>query len=439
MEKSHGSDQNRTDGKVTRVDGESLPGENGSDAYSTVCGFVREGAQLVGIHDRLLERILNPDRELKVEIPMSMDNGDQRLFHGYRIQHNNARGPYKGGVRYHPKVDMQEVRALASLMTWKTAVLGIPFGGAKGGVSVDPSTLSDAELERLTRRYTSEIEPIIGVNTDIPAPDMGTDAHTMAWIMDAYSRHRGYSPGVVTGKPISLGGAYGRKEATGYGVAIVTREAIKRMQKNIKGARIVIQGFGNVGSYAAKSLEDMGALIVGIGDRDSSKYNPKGIDVNAAIKLQEKEKTIKKLANAEEISNEKLLELDCDVLIPAAIESVLHEGNAKQIKAYLVVEGANAPTTREADVIFGDRGIVVVPDILANAGGVTVSYFEWVQNTQRYRWTLAESNERLESALVKAFHAVYEEAEKLEVSLRIASYAIAVRNVAEATELRGSY
>jgi glutamate dehydrogenase (NAD(P)+) len=324
-------------------------------------------------------------------------------------------------------------------MTWKTALLGIPFGGAKGGVSVDATTLSHRELERLTRRFTNEIESIIGVDRDIPAPDMYTNAQTMAWIMDEYSRRRGYSPGIVTGKPIELGGAEGRAEATGVGVAIIAREALKMKKLHIKGAKVIIQGFGNVGSNAALALTEMGAVVVGISDAYGGKFDANGIDVTQAIKLLLHESSIKSLSEATDVTNDEILELDCDVLIPAAVANVICQHNAQRLKTKLVVEGANAPTSELGDQILAERGIDVVPDILANAGGVTVSYFEWVQNVQRYNWTRVEVNERLEKAMVIAAKAVWEEAERLKSNLRLAAFALSVARVANATQLRGIY
>ncbi|MGL4465402.1 MAG: Glu/Leu/Phe/Val family dehydrogenase, partial [Planctomycetia bacterium] len=346
-------------------------------------------------------------------------------------------GPYKGGLRYHPTVDQDEVQALASLMTWKTALVNIPFGGAKGGIAVDPKQLSNLELERLTRRFLDVIRPIIGVYEDIPAPDVNTNPQIMAWMMDEYSRRHGYTPGIVTGKPVTLGGSLGRTEATGRGVAIVTREAVGRKGGSLSGKRVVLQGFGNVGSHAAKFLAEMGAIIVAISDVGGGKYNPNGLDIEAALALQARERSLVNLKNCDPVTNDELFALDCDVLIPAALERVITEANCDRIKASLVVEAANAPTTASADIALGERGVEVIPDILANAGGVTVSYFEWVQNLQQFRWDLDEVNRRLETTMVQAFDAVRHQAEKHNTSLRQAAFVLAVERVAEATKLRG--
>lgn len=394
-------------------------------------------AERLGLDPRLAFFIKNTDRELRVEVPVVMDDGRLEVFHGYRVQHNNARGPYKGGLRYHPAVDADEVTALASLMTWKTALVGVPFGGAKGGVTVDPSKLSRGELERLTRRFTTAIGPVIGVNEDIPAPDVNTNPQTMAWIMDEYSRQHGFSPGIVTGKPPAVGGSLGRKEATGLGAVIVTEAVCRKQGRELQGLRAVIQGFGNVGSHAAKYLHERGAVVVGISDVHGGKYNPKGLDLPTALALQESSGTIKDLKGAENVTNTELLELDCDVLVPAALEKVLTGANAAKVKAKLVVEGANAPTTPEADAVFEKRGVTVVPDILANAGGVTVSYFEWVQNLQQMYWSVEDVHAKLQVYLTNAYEAVHAMAVKHSATLRFAAYLLAVDRVAEASRLRG--
>jgi len=398
-----------------------------------------EAVKILELDANLADQMKQPDRELKVGIPMLMDDGSRQMFHGYRIQHNNARGPYKGGVRYHSEIDEDEVKALASLMTWKTAIVDIPFGGAKGGICVDSTQLSCHELERLTRRFTAEIEAIIGVDRDIPAPDMYTNAQTMAWMMDEYARRKSYSPGVVTGKPVELGGSLGRREATGRGVAIATREACKSIKSSIEKKRVIIQGFGNVGSNAATVLAEMGAIIVGIGDISGGKYREEGIDLEKALQLQEKTNSIRELRDCRELSNEELLEEKCDILIPAALDRVIHQDNAARIQAGIIVEGANAPTTTEADAVFQANKIMVVPDILANAGGVTVSYFEWVQNVQRYRWSLKKVNEQLENIMNNAFQSVCFEASEYQVPLRIGGFILGARRVASAVKLRGAY
>ena len=407
------------------------------NALETVNRYVLEAAHTLKLDDALTSFLMIPDRQLRVEIPIIRDNGKLQVFIGYRIQHNDARGPFKGGLRYHPEVTDSEVCALASLMTWKTAIVDIPFGGAKGGIQVDTKHLSLLELERLTRRFTDIIDPIIGPNIDIPAPDVATNEQTMAWIMDQYSRRHGYTPAVVTGKPISLGGSAGRGAATGLGVAFCVREACRTFGIELKGARVVIQGFGKVGSHTAISLRDMGASIVGISDVSGGIVDQRGIDLNEALQRHASSGSIQGLPGGTSVSNADLLTTDCDVLIPAALEDVLTEKNAHAVKAKLIVEGANAPTTFEADSIFEKRGIHVVPDVLANAGGVTVSYFEWVQNLQQFRWELAEVNERLERRMVQAFEAVKSKAALHQTTLRRGAFLLALERVAEATKLRG--
>jgi glutamate dehydrogenase (NAD(P)+) len=411
---------------------------NEQSSFDVVNYNFQFAANLLHLESDFAFLLQNLDRELRVEVPITKDDGSLAVLRGFRMQHNNARGPFKGGIRYHPEVDEDEVRALASLMTWKTAIVGVPFGGAKGGISINPNDFSTKELERITRRFTDVIDPIIGPQIDIPAPDVNTNAQTMAWIMDQYSRHHGYVPAVVTGKPVSLSGSQGRKEATGHGVALVTRKAAKSYDIEIKDARVIIQGFGNVGSQAAKSLHEMGAIIIGISDVHGGKFQPKGIDVVEAWNMQEQENSIKNLSATEEISNSDMLELDCDILIPAALDRVITDSNAKRLKTKMIVEGANAPTTFEADSILNARGIHVVPDILANAGGVTVSYFEWVQNLQQVSWPLEEINARMEKILTTSFNHVQNTAKQYQTTLRIGAFVLAVQRVAEATRLRGT-
>ena len=407
------------------------------NALDTVNRYIIEAATTLKLDDGLMSFLLTPDRQLRVEIPIIRDNGKLQVFIGYRIQHNDSRGPFKGGLRYHPEVTDSEVSALASLMTWKTAIVDVPFGGAKGGIQVDTKTLSLLELERLTRRFTDVIDPIIGPNIDIPAPDVATNEQTMAWIMDQYSRRHGYTPAIVTGKPISLGGSAGRGAATGLGVAFATREACQSFGIDLKGARVVIQGFGKVGTHTAISLRDMGAKIIGISDVSGGVVNTRGIDLAEALRLQAATGSIHGLQDGQSVSNAELLATECDVLIPAALEDVFTEQNADTIKTKLIVEGANAPTTFEADHIFQQRGIHIVPDILANAGGVTVSYFEWVQNLQQFRWELSEVNQRLERRMVQGYHAIKAKAEEHRTTLRRGAFLLALDRVAEATRLRG--
>lgn len=406
------------------------------NALETVNRYVSEAAVTLQLDDALKSFLLMPDRQLKVEIPIIRDDGQLQVFAGYRVQHNNARGPFKGGLRYHPDVTDSEVTALASLMTWKTAIVDVPFGGAKGGIQVDTKSLSKRELERLTRRFTDIIDPIIGPNIDIPAPDVATNEQTMAWIMDQYSRRHGFSPAVVTGKPVSLGGSEGRGAATGRGVAITTREACRSYRIELSGARVAIQGFGKVGSHAATELYNMGATIVAISDVAGGKYARDGIDLAEANRIHTATGSIHDVPG-ETLSNSELLSLECDVLIPAAMEDVFTEANAGAVRAKMIVEGANAPTTYEADRVFEDRSIHVVPDILANAGGVTVSYFEWVQNLQQFRWEIEEVNQRLERRMVRGFQAIQSIATSRHTTLRRAAFVLALERVAEATRLRG--
>lgn len=407
------------------------------DALETVNHHVADAARLLGLDDALTGFLLTPDRQLRVEIPIVRDGGQLQIFSGYRVQHNNARGPFKGGLRYHPAVSDAEVTALASLMTWKTAVLDIPFGGAKGGIQVDVSQLSTPELERLTRRFTDIIDPIIGPNLDIPAPDVATNAQTMAWIMDQYSRRHGHTPAVVTGKPVSLGGSEGRNAATGRGVALCVREACRTFGVELRGARVAIQGAGNVGSFAATVLHDMGARLVALSDSSGGRFSPAGLDPARVLGAKAAGTPIHDYPEGEAVTSEELLTLDCDVLIPAALEDVFTRQNAGAVKARMIVEAANAPSTFEADAIFAERGITVVPDILANAGGVTVSYFEWVQNLQQFRWELADVNEKLERRMTTAFQAVADRARAHHTTLRRGAFLLALERVAEAARLRG--
>jgi glutamate dehydrogenase (NAD(P)+) len=377
-----------------------------------------------------------------VNFPVRMDDGTTRMFTGFRIQHNDARGPAKGGIRYSLSASIDEVRALAMWMTWKCAVANLPYGGAKGGVIVDPRTLSDGELERLTRRYASEIDIIIGPTQDIPAPDMGTDARVMAWIMDTYSMHHDFSiPGVVTGKPIEIGGSQGRVEATGRGVLFIAQEACKDQGIQLRGASIAIQGFGNVGGVAAKLISDAGAKVVAISDARGGLYNANGLDIEEIDKRRLPGGLFGDLTGIahEVITNEALLELPVDILIPAAIEGQIHFRNAGKIKAQMVIEAANGPTTADGDRILAERGVYLVPDILANAGGVIVSYFEWVQDLQSFFWEESEVNERLRRLIVRSFDEVTAVARQRDLRLREAAYVVALQKVGEAIRLRGVY
>ncbi len=399
--------------------------------------FDRVSAEL-GLDENMANLLKYPDRELSVELPLIREDGSLKVLRGYRIQHNDARGPCKGGLRYHPQVDIDEVRALSALMTFKTALVDIPFGGAKGGIHVDPNELTTRELEQLTRTFVRAISPIIGVQSDIPAPDMNTNAQIMAWIMDEYSQTNGYSPGIVTGKPISLGGSRGREAATGAGVSIVLREAAKYRNMPIEGASVVIQGFGNVGSWAATTLHGYGCKIIAVSDASGALYNDNGIDIPALLEHRQQEGTIHGSTLAEPISNEELLCLNCDYLIPAALGGVIHKMNADCLNCKMIIEAANAPTTPTADEILLSKNIPVIPDILANAGGVIVSYYEWVQNLQRHYWEEAEVAKKMEKKLVDSFFEVAALAHsRKDLSYRTAAFMIAINRVAEAVKMRG--
>jgi glutamate dehydrogenase (NAD(P)+) len=395
-------------------------------------------ADLLGLPQSMRRRLCLPFREVTVQVPVLMDNGEVEIFIGHRVQHNGARGPTKGGIRYHPSVDLHEVRGLAQLMTWKTALLDLPFGGAKGGVEVDPRRLSERELERLTRKFTERIALALGPYRDIPAPDMGTSAQTMAWLLDEYSRKAGYSPAVVTGKPVSLGGSLGRDEATGRGVMIVMREAARDHGITWHGATAAIQGFGNVGSHLARCLADEGVLVVAVTDVDGGVYDEAGLDVAALDRYAQEHRTVGGFPDAEALDGDALWTVPCDFLVPAALGSVItKEHNAESLACRMVVEGANAPTTPIADKILAERGIPVLPDFLANAGGVVVSYFEWTQNLQQMRWELDQVRTTLERKMVAAYRDVYALSKERGVPLRTAAYALALRRVADAEELRG--
>ncbi len=381
-----------------------------------------------------------PNRELVVHFPVEMDDGSVRLFTGYRVHHSTVLGPTKGGIRYSPEVRLNEVRALAMWMTWKSALMHLPYGGAKGGVACDPRHLSQDELQRLTRRYATEVSVLMGPQSDIPAPDVGTTAQIMAWIMDTYSMQRGYSvPSVVTGKPIVIGGSMGRSDATGRGVMLITREAARVRGIPLAGSRVVIQGFGNVGEAAARLLHEQGCRIVALSDVDGGIYNPAGLDPQAVVRHVRTAGGLARYPGAEPVSNAELLELPCDVLVPAAIEGQITADNAARIGAAVIVEGANGPTTPEADAILAGRGVLVVPDILANAGGVSVSYFEWVQDLQSYFWSEEEINAHLERIMVSTFERVTAVARDRRVTLRMAALIVAVRRVADALLTRGIY
>jgi glutamate dehydrogenase (NAD(P)+) len=391
--------------------------------------------------DEGMKAILSkPKRELTVNFPVRMDDGSFRVFTGYRVQHSLTRGPAKGGIRYHQDVTLDEVRALAKWMTWKCATVGIPYGGGKGGIIVDPKTLSLAENERMTRRFAAEIAPIIGPEVDIPAPDVNTNSQTMAWIMDTISMMRGYPmPGLITGKPLAIEGSLGRNEATARGLQYVVREAVKKTGLSLNGARVAVQGYGNAGAIAARLLSEDGATVIAISDSKGGIYNSKGIDPMGAFRYKMEHGKLSGFSGSDDMSNQEILEVDCDILVPAALESVITERNADRVKAKMIAEAANGPTTPEADSILFDKGILVLPDILANAGGVTVSYFEWAQNIQGYYWAEDEVNQKLERVMKQAFKDVYEIASNSSINMRTGSYMLAISRVAEVTRLRGIF
>lgn len=384
--------------------------------------------------------LLSPFRETTISIPLKpmRTNGFKlQTYKGFRVQHNHARGPFKGGLRFHPDVDLGEIRALAQLMTWKTALVDIPFGGAKGGIAVDPKTLTESELETLTKRFTQKMSPILGVHKDIPAPDVGTTPQVMAWILEEYSKNRGYTPAIVTGKPLELGGSEGRFEATGHGVAFLAAKAAKKLSISITGAQVVIQGFGNVGANTAKHLAEMGARIIALSDANGGVFNEAGIDIQAAQQFVAENNWLENLPNTTKITNAELLALPCDILIPAALEAAIDCDNADSIKTRLLVEAANIPVTHEADTTLRDRGITIIPDLLANSGGVLVSYYEWVQNLQEFPWDRETVIKRLEQRLDKVFNQVYDLAKEFKSDLRTAAYRLAIERVNRAISLRG--
>jgi glutamate dehydrogenase (NAD(P)+) len=420
---------------------EAIPSsEKESNPWLSAEARFDEAAELLGLDEGLRKILRTPALELKVSVPVMLDDGRYEVFTGYRVQHSIVRGPAKGGIRFAPDVTLDEVRALSAWMTWKCAVVNIPFGGAKGGVICDPDVLSPGELERITRRYTSEIMDIIGPERDVPAPDINTNPQTMAWIMDTYSMHKRHTvTGVVTGKPLALGGSAGRTEATGRGCMIVTMQALRRFGLDIATTRVVIQGFGNVGGMSAKLMARSGFKIICIIEYDGAVYNPKGLDIEALMQHRKDTGSITGFSGGEDIDREAAFFLDCDVLLPAAKENVITTANADRIKAKIICEGANGPTTSEADAILAEKKVFVIPDILANAGGVTVSYFEWVQDRQGFFWNEQLVNGRLEEIMVNSFRDVVSFAEKHQVNNRLAAYMLAIDRVASALQTRGLY
>jgi glutamate dehydrogenase (NAD(P)+) len=399
-----------------------------------------EAARILNLEPGIWKILTHPKRQITVSCPIQMDNGEIEVFTGYRVQYNITLGPAKGGIRYHPRVSLDEVTALAAWMTWKCAVAHIPFGGGKGGVICDPTTMSKRELEALTRRYVAEIMDSIGPEKDVPAPDVNTNEQIMAWVMDTYSMHVGHtSTAVVTGKPLEMGGSLGRREATGRGVTICARESARHVGFDLKGARVAVQGFGNVGSISARLLSEAGAKVVAVTDWKGGVYNAKGLDLPKLIEYAAQHRTVAGFPGADPFTNEQIFQLDVDVLIPAALENQITIENAPHIKAKVVIEGANGPTTPEANKLLHERGVFIVPDILANSAGVTASYFEWVQDRYGYFWTEKEVNERLEAKMCEAFNAVLQTSLKYKIDMRTAAYIVAIGRVATVTRLRGMY
>lgn len=406
-------------------------------AFEATQAFFDRAAETVNLSPSTRKLMLTAKREVTVQIPVELENGEVETFIGYRVQHDDARGPMKGGLRFHPDVDLDEVRALAALMTWKTAVVNIPYGGAKGGVCVDPHKLSKKELERISRKFIDRIHDVIGPDTDIPAPDMGTDAEVMAWMRNQWEKYHGFSPACITGKPVEHYGAEGREEATGRGVGILAFKLLARLQRKPQDTRVAIQGFGNVGFHAAKFLHESDFKIVAISDLSGAYFHPDGIDMNAALRYALQNKSLQGFELARRIDNRELLSLDVELLIPAAIGGVISMDNVHEIRAPLIIEAANAPVRPDADQVLFERGTFVLPDILANAGGVTVSYFEWVQNRQHYKWGLNRVRQELDHVLSDAFQNVWEESQERNCSLRTAAYILGMRRVYRATMLSG--
>lgn len=406
-------------------------------SIETAQRYFDQAAELMGLSRNMRVLLSTPKREIKVQVALEMDDGQIRTFVGYRVQHDNARGPFKGGLRYHPEVDSDEILALASLMTWKTAVVNIPYGGAKGGIAINPKELSAGELERLTRKFVDEIHDVIGPDKDIPAPDMGTNAQVMAWIMNQYEKFHGFNPACVTGKPVELHGAEGREEATGRGVAIVTRATMERLGHGIKGQRVAIQGFGNVGSWCARFLHEMGAVIVAVSDQYGGIFDAEGLMIPDVLRHVTATGQVSGYPKAQAITNAELLAADVDILIPAALGNVITRENADSVRARYIIEAANGPLTPDADEILHKKDLLIVPDILANAGGVTVSYFEWVQNRQHFKWDISRVRQELDRIMQESLDRVWKIAEEKKVPLRVAAYILGIGRVGRATVLGG--
>ncbi|HEX8597336.1 MAG TPA: Glu/Leu/Phe/Val dehydrogenase [Chloroflexia bacterium] len=413
---------------------------NKPNPYQIAVEQFMQAADKLHLDEGMKQILAHPKRELTVHFPVRMDDGSYRVFTGYRVQHSLTRGPAKGGIRYHQDVTLDEVKALAMWMTWKCATVGIPYGGGKGGVIIDPKQHSISELERLTRRFAAEISPIIGPEIDIPAPDVNTNAQTMAWFMDTVSMLRGYPmPGLITGKPIAVEGSLGRNEATARGLQYVVREAVKTRGMSLEGARVVVQGYGNAGAIAARLLSEDGAKVIGVSDSRGGIHNTSGIDALGALRHKQEHGSLSGFGGSDDVTNEELLEIECDILVPAALESVITVNNADRIRTKMIAEAANGPTTPEADRILFEKGVMVLPDILANAGGVTVSYFEWAQNIQGYYWAEDEVNQKLERVMKRSFRDVFDTSDNNSVDMRTGAYMLAISRVAEVTRLRGIF
>jgi len=400
-------------------------------------GSYQRAVELLGLKPEISRALEMPDRELTVEVPFRLDSGKVESLVGFRVQHNNTRGPFKGGIRYHHHVDLAEVRSLATLMTWKTSLLDIPYGGGKGGIQIDTSKYSIQEMERLSRRFFRAIDPFIGPNIDIPAPDVNTNAQVMGWFMDEYSQTHGYTPACVTGKPLELGGSEGREHATGKGTAITVRETSKNYNIDLENATVVVQGFGNVGSFAAKFLDEYGCKIIAVSDVTGAVHDPNGLDIPSLFDYNYEHRTIDGCGQGQKLTNEELLALECDYLIPAALGAAINEKNVDRINCKIIIEAANGPVTPEAAEVLWNKDVPIIPDILTNAGGVTVSYFEWVQNLQQFKWELEEVDTKLETKMVKAFDEVYAIKQEKNVPMRIASFMVAIDRVVRSYELRG--
>lgn len=410
---------------------------SGKNTIQEVNEFFDSAASYLNLSDGIRELLKRPWRELKVSLPVKMDSGDIRVFSGYRIQHNASRGPYKGGIRYHPDADMDEVGALASLMTWKTALVDIPFGGAKGGIQCNPSELTTSELNRLTRRYTNSVGHLIGVNRDIPAPDLGTNSQTMAWIMDAYGQINGHTPGIVTGKPVSLGGSVGRDSATGRGVVYIMDQTAQNLEINIKNATVVIQGAGQVGMWTAQLAFENGYRVIAISDVNGGIYSSNGLNISDLKEHMATNNSVIGFPGGKTVTNKEILELSCDFLVPAAIDRVINESNVDRIKARVIIEAANHPITPGADSLLLAKGVTIIPDILANAGGVIVSYFEWTQNLYQHQWSEERVAQELNQIIMGAYKSVFKLSKDENLSYRQAAYIIGINRVVEASELRG--